>query len=253
MDGEMQKHYVHSVPKTTDAEMSEETARLCIVFRTGDDLSLKKDSGRPCTNPTKPQVRPQQIFGRIPGLAECQVYRRTVLVQMGAHQQQNAGISGNMQSGADAIIVSGKREDGLEKDTFFHLTYAAERKIGALALVKSCEQELPVRVFRSSKYNSKYRAVSKDSFTNNKNTIYRYDGLYKVTSYRNPRIPMGAYVFQLQRVKKGTDELSNAFDDATFFVKCLIRRTCSGSKYLTTSQRTLLRHLKMRQRKTPKG
>lgn len=200
MDLEMQEHYFHSVPKTKDdqsAGKQEDSVRLCIVFRTGSNFSQNSDSGRPCED-LGPKSFPLQIFGNhIPGLSEGNVYTRGQLFAMGAHRMQQRGISGKIETGADAIIVSGLREDKLGCDRFVQFVYAVEQRKGGKSVLTSFQKGLPIRIFRSSHYQSPYKAVSKDE---HKTAIYRYDGLYKVVRHRNPLTPQRPFIFELLRV-----------------------------------------------------
>jgi len=208
MDEEMQKNYFHSVPKRPKANATENTRRLSIVFRTGDSVRQSKDHGSPCLD-LSPQLRVPQVFGnRINGLREGHVYTRAELFQMGAHRMLQRGISGNVQRGADALIVSGLREDKLGEDSFLELLYAVEKVKGGASVVTSYERELPVRVFRSSTYNSPYRAVSKSN-AKGASKLYRYDGLYKVVNKRDPDVKLGPYNFELVRIRNNNDLETN--------------------------------------------
>jgi hypothetical protein len=93
---------------------------------------------------------------------------------------QQRGISGNSNVGCDAIIVSGKREDHLdtEYDHFFLLQYCASTREGARSIIRSKAIDNTVRVFRSSAYGHRLRAVPSTPSRQE----YRYDGLYKVHS-----------------------------------------------------------------------
>lgn len=209
MDKEMQGHYFHSVPKTTDTVVSEDDSfRLSIVFRTGRDFIQWQDSGQPCEN-LAPKVRPLQLFGNgILGLVEGETYTRLELFNMGAHRMQQRGISGNMKAGADAMIVSGLREDKLGRDYFHQLVYAVERYKGGMSVMTSSKNGLPIRVFRSSNYESPYKA-SKMADAKNASTSYRYDGLYEVVTSCKPLENENLFIFELHRLDAGTDEHSN--------------------------------------------
>lgn len=208
MDGEMQMHYLHSVPKRNrEEEECDNKCRLTVVFRAGENLMVQNDSGKPVQD-LSPKAHKKQIFGRINEIFEGHSYTRLKLFNLNAHRMQQRGISGNQKTGADAIIVSGHRKDKLEEDNFHSLLYAAERGIGALGLVESYKNRLPIRVFRSSKYRSALNAVLM-SKTKDTQTKYRYDGLYQILSYDKPTVSKGAFVFQLRRSKAGSDAYSN--------------------------------------------
>jgi SAD/SRA domain len=90
-------------------------------------------------------------------------------------------VSGQKKIGCNAIIVSGLRHELYNNDKFDTLVYCATTKEGGNSIVTSCIKNFPIRVFRSSRYKSRYRAIYKN---NNhkvpKKAVYRYDGLYKV-------------------------------------------------------------------------
>jgi hypothetical protein len=80
MDGEMQKHYVHGVPrKNTKLDK-----RVAIVFRHGKLAFFQKDSGRTLTN-VNPREAVMQVFGHVSGIQEGICYSRSQLRNVGAH------------------------------------------------------------------------------------------------------------------------------------------------------------------------
>jgi SAD/SRA domain len=89
------------------------------------------------------------------------------------------GVSGNQKVGCNAIVVSGKKHQEHSEDSFVGLAYAATSREGALAMKRSWEKGYPIRVFRSSTYESKYCARPPDDCKRNA-TFYRYDGLYEI-------------------------------------------------------------------------
>jgi hypothetical protein len=219
MDGEMQQYYVHSVPKEKETKEEDNSSRIAIVFRTGEEVSYPRDSGRPCTD-LSPRTPKFQVFGNhIPGLVEGYVYPRCELFIRCAHLMQQRGISGNMTTGADAIIVSGLREDGLGIDHFLKLMYAVESAKGGNAVVTSYKKNLPIRVFRSSTYNSSLRAL-RQQFGKACQTVYRYDGLYRVVSFQEPSAPKGPFKFELHRIDAGSDEMSNRISNSELADYC---------------------------------
>jgi len=211
MDREMQKHYFHSIPKSNnDIEKREDSLRLCIVFRTGQNAEHSFDSGRPCDD-LSPKEGPVQIFSnKILELAEGEVYTREQLFQMGAHRMQQRGISGNMETSADAMIISSLREDKLGCDRFHQFVYAVEQKKGGKAVLTSKEKNLPIRVFRSSHYESPFKAISMNE-RKSCSTIYRYDGLYKVMRYREPVVPGRPFIFEFRRIDASKNAGSEAY------------------------------------------
>jgi hypothetical protein len=125
------------------------------------------------------------------------------------------GVSGNKFQGCDAIIVAGKRSDGLGEDNFLHLWYWAETKVSGGAILKSARDALPIRVFRPA---GKERST----------TLYRYDGIYVVVQVKivksgssrqshfewpqhkvSNAIPGTLYGFLLVRIGQGTCPSSN--------------------------------------------
>ena len=126
------------------------------------------------------------------------------------------GVSGSVTRGCEALIVSGNREDGLGHDEFTKLTYAVESGSSGGALLLNWKDNIPVRVFRSSKYKDpKFKAQK----LNKKGaTYYRYDGIYKVVrgEYMNECGQFVAlikykstakrlYQFYLERIPVGDD------------------------------------------------
>ena len=113
------------------------------------------------------------------------------------------GVSGNKSFGATAIVVSGKWPGA---DTYEHLLYTAKRHNGALALQESYHHGYPVRVFRSSVYDSEYGVKGTSR------PLYRYDGLYEIKwGFRPAELnPKGNYAFWLKQMSDRKTE--NIFD-----------------------------------------
>jgi hypothetical protein len=146
------------------------------------------------------------------------------------------GISGNKDFGCDAIIVSGAREDGEGLDNFSDLVYCAETKVGGGSILKSMTSENRIRVFRSSVLQNPYQARAPNQ-KKNASTVYRYDGLYRVTQvsfadevsgfnvyevpeHLSPIASHRLYRFSLRRVEAGTDAYTNQMADDTFMDYC---------------------------------
>ena len=174
MDGEMQRSYSHSVPPAKKVlaldqigneilAMPQSKPRICVMFRTGKEMVFKKDSGRPCSD-LSPRPLLRYFFGRNDGLDEGEMYTRDHLKKIGAFQTPQRGISGNVNEGADAIIVSGVWAGD---DQFDRLMYTASRSVGAMCLWKSFILKLPVRVFRKE-------------HCPNERQLYSYGGLYSL-------------------------------------------------------------------------
>jgi putative restriction endonuclease len=127
-------------------------------------------------------VRKQQRlhFGHIPGIPVGAVFAsRLALLEAGVHRQLQAGISGRIAEGADAILVNPAYEDN--QDLGPTIFYAGEggrsRQTGRQvadqqlagrnkALWISYKLDLPVRVVRQIQTPA--------------GPQYRYDGLYKI-------------------------------------------------------------------------
>ena len=70
-------------------------------------------------------------------------------------------VSGNSKIGCNAVIIAGLRHRKISLDAYDMLDYCATTKEGGGSLLTSYMKCLPVRVFRSSTYNSIYRANNK--------------------------------------------------------------------------------------------
>lgn len=207
MDGKMQDHYLHSVPKRdkkTD-ETDGEVYRLSVIFRSGTKVYVTKDSGKPCAN-LCPKVRTKQVFGNmIEGLVEGQTYRRREMFEKSYHRMPQSGVSGNIKGGTDAIVVSGLKDDH-HYDSFFRLAYTAQRSKGGKALARSYETGKPVRVFRSSIYESPYGLIPPKGC---KKTRYRYDGLYRVVYASGSIKDDDTMTFELKRMSGKRNQIPN--------------------------------------------
>jgi alkylated DNA repair dioxygenase AlkB len=178
--GEMQEHYVHSLPPDEHSKGSVEGRRIIVVFRSGTQKVFKKDSGKPC-NLAALEPRPDLCFtfgNEIKDLREGDIYGGRQLRAMNAHRSTQRSVSGNKVMGCDAITVSRDRED----DTFVRFSFAAETRVGGGSMLTSLQKGYPVRVFRTSALHNKYKAVAKKSGPKSKSNVYRYDGLYHIES-----------------------------------------------------------------------
>jgi alkylated DNA repair dioxygenase AlkB len=268
MDGEMQKFYSHCVPpnmtkiaapsKATTAsstvqeeeqesngtimEAEEEKyeereddgptlneSRLVVVFRQGKLLKFPKDTGNECKN-LAPDGMVSYSFGTLEGkLLEGHQYTRDELENKRAHQSVQRGVSGRKDVGCDAIIVSGLREDKRGDDQFIRLTYAVESCKGGGSMETSFNKQLPIRVFRSTQYNSRYGAVFPKKKKNEKQprNLYRYDGVYYIESFEPPdpggRVP---YMFHLIRLR------TNKIPNRRYLQECEYLGTIHGSDFI---------------------
>lgn len=147
----------------------------------------------------------QRIFGQLPGILEGDIFTNRVdLHQNRVHRPLQAGISGSGAEGADSIVLSGKYEDDEDHGDVIIYTGQGGRELstgrqvadqvlakGNLALAFNCQHGLPVRVIRGAHY-SPFAPFEG----------YRYDGLYRVTSYWKDQGRSGFIVwrFQLEKI-----------------------------------------------------
>lgn len=166
-------------------------------------IALKKGRRKtPVLDPRFPQ-RNAKVYGHN-GLqvGACFPFQ-IVALSRGAHGVSQGGISGNKETGAYSIVVSGQYDD-LDQDSGDILYYSGSNSHdnedprgpppstqGTLALQASLASENPVRVLRSSSCKSIY--APKDGF--------RYDGLYKVVSTRYPTNMKGGKYEQFKLVR----------------------------------------------------
>lgn len=147
-------------------------------------------------------------IGEVPGITVGSVFsNREELRQAGVHRRNQHGIAGREAMGAESIVLNAGYED--DDDHGDLIIYTGEggrdpstgRQIedqhltrGNLALVRSHEARLPVRVVRGPKLKSRYAPGSR----------YRYDGLYRVEKYWSERGRSGFLVwrFQLRRADR---------------------------------------------------
>lgn len=146
-----------------------------------------------------------RIFGPIPGYPPGTVFSsRAALHAAGVHRPLQKGISGSKAEGADSIVLSG----GYADDTDFgdEILYTGEGgrdpatgdqvrdqrlNRGNLALARSSQLGLPVRVIRGAGAGSRYAPEAG----------YRYDGLYRVASFWMEEGVAGYYVWRFRLVK----------------------------------------------------
>ena len=229
MDGEMQQHYVHAVPRVDNhhdlaasnsriqhQRTSSEPPRMVVVMRRGNFKRYQRDTGVPVHGDPL-YMEPKLVYqhGPLPGIHVGHVYRRTELMRLGAHLAAQRSVSGSsstvVHTGCDAVILSGTRSDGLEWDAFYDLVYAVELRKGAGALVKSYQEALPIRIFRTNRIDARIKTITADGVkqrTPYTCQLYRYDGLYRVLHMKKP--PVGEerttpYLFHLQMANPGYD------------------------------------------------
>ena len=219
MDGFMQQHYEHSLPKKT----KNNSHRLVLIFRQGSASLVPKDSGVSIIDEDLckgkewnvvsaiTKLRPKTdtvMFGHPMNVFVGECYARRYLWSTFAHRADQRGINGNIKDGSDSIVVSRQDFAVREEDGLSWLRYTSSRRQGGGALCKSYQTKKPVRVFRSSNLRSPYRP---EAFEGGR-TSYRYDGLYLVTHIWNSEgfptekdIPVGnhgvQYTFHLERLE----------------------------------------------------
>ena len=198
---------------------AEDDRRLVLVFRKGEKVVFKNDTGVACDTLAPRKGRYNQ-FGQIPGLDEGKLYTRYEMLTLNGHRGAQRGLSGNKEFGCDAMIVSGKRPDNLGHDKLFSLGYFVEQSKGALGVVKSYELGKPIRVFRPEDSNyHELQAIGphpKFGIT----TCYRYDGLYYVTDMEEPKEKNGPWEFKLERASSG-----NKISNDTYIEHCIAMGT----------------------------
>jgi hypothetical protein len=171
MDQHMQLVYKHKVPEDFQ-HTGDNMQRLAIVLRRGNLVHVEKDSGQPVHSLAHRPIIIPYNFGPVSGLCGGKIYSRRQLRELKAHSAPQRSVSGNVNFGCDAILVSNKsRLENMEDDYFGYLLFAAENKVGGGCLKTSALKNQRVRVFRK---------VSKGK------KCYRYDGLYSVVAFDMP-------------------------------------------------------------------
>ena len=248
----MQENYTHGVAAVRERPTSESSTsnrRISIVFRNGRKVMYKTDSGVPCMDIKPRVIVREQVFGTISGLYEGELYSRESLTIMRAHTGQRRGVSGNMHTGCDAIIVSGKWKG---RDQLANLFYSADSRVGGKALDYSAEKALPIRVFRSTAYKHAYHAAIPRGLSTlgGSTAFYRFDGLYMIVGRKGDSA--SGRVFHLRRCDfiKGADEdpppenlpPHNKIRNALYLRYCMARGTGSlGYDRVTHSHSTTRR------------
>ncbi|MGW7354226.1 YDG/SRA domain-containing protein [Streptomyces sp. NPDC054784] len=127
------------------------------------------------------------MIGEVPSAGPGQEFdTRRLAHEAGVHRPLQAGICGTKKTGAESIVVSGGYKDDEDYGDVIVYTghggqdgagnQVSEQSLddaGNAALVTSCLEGLPVRVLRGFQADTIHAPA----------TGYRYDGLYRVTSY----------------------------------------------------------------------
>jgi putative restriction endonuclease len=169
-------------------------------------------------------------FGEIPGQPIGALYPdRMSLSKAGVHRHTQAGISGGAKEGAESIVLHGGYEDDV--DLGAELIYTGEggrdintgRQIadqqlirGNAGLVKSCTENVPVRVIRGFKGDRRFSPASG----------YRYDGLFYVTDFWFEKGRAGFKICRFRLVQIPAEGLPIADDKEL----ATVRRLVSSSK-----------------------
>ena len=213
LTGEVQKHYEHSLPKRKDVTEK----RTCMIFRHGRRRKVESDSGVPCDpmkwqkcglystknnlNPViklecnrsgsqdilkgaKPRVGVNFGHPKPPSMiSEGSLTSRRKMYDAFVHVSDQRGVSGNMNDGADAVVVARVEGNLRERDGLSWLRYTSTRKQGGGAMAMSYKGGNPIRVFRSSSAKAtSFRPLIHEgrSSTGHQASVLRYDGLYKI-------------------------------------------------------------------------
>ncbi|GMH53586.1 hypothetical protein TL16_g01483 [Triparma laevis f. inornata] len=219
LDAGCQLGYEHSLPKKKEVK----ARRMVAIFRQGAVKNVDKDTGNPCcvkeymrlgllkgeeaegggggekevgVDPTKQERIPPTIeaplnFGRpnpkSTSISEGSICSRNEIYQAQLHNSDQRGISGNIEMGADAVVLA--RNDGRvrERDGFTWLRYTSARKQGGGGMATSFNIKNPIRVFRSSAVQSPFAPINstQKKYSSHYTSIYRYDGLYTIVKMIN--------------------------------------------------------------------
>jgi 2OG-Fe(II) oxygenase superfamily len=153
MDGEMQQHYKHGVPRVTSKEHVDEK-RIVLVFRRGRKKMILRDTGQSMSNlqPTPPPL--PRCFGQLHGMFEGHVYSMNELRnKFNAHSNAQMGVSGNKTDGCDSIIITHRQGTGYDaKEEPWHdfLYTGVQLSFGGLRINKTIEMHQVIRVCHSS-------------------------------------------------------------------------------------------------------
>ncbi|MCI1186603.1 YDG/SRA domain-containing protein [Hymenobacter sp. DH14] len=142
------------------------------------------------------------VFGHVGSYRPGDTFRNRIeLALSGMHRPRRAGVCGTQQLGAESIVLAGQYEDDdfTEEEIRYSGNGGRDPKTGQqisdqvattgiLALLKSVETGLPVRVMR--------KVPAEDGGLD----VYRYEGLYRLVGYSfGPgKSGFNVYVFRLR-------------------------------------------------------
>lgn len=165
----------------------------------------------------------KRVFGEIVGVLEGEMFdNREHLKSAGVHNEIQAGISGSQEVGAESIVVSGGYEDDVDNGDEIIYTGSGGRKKNErvqtfdqeltrknLALARSCDKGLPVRVTR--------RLQSKSG--SSPKTGYQYAGIYYVEDYWSERGRSGFIVWRYRLVKDKNSAPNSVKEGASNYIE----------------------------------
>ena len=208
----MQSGYEHCLPKVKKVS----GLRSVLIFRQGSVTSVR-DSGNRIADDLAAQdiLAPPAplpiIVGHPPPSTEIvegsDSYSRADLFMTRVHRCDRRGVCGNIENGAESIVVSRQDQALREEDGLQWIKYTSSRRQGGGGFATSYKKNQSIRVFRSSSLNNKYAPPPRQGGY----TSYRYDGLYRVMfmwDEHGNRVhegppPNGAqYTFFLRRLPK---------------------------------------------------
>jgi hypothetical protein len=144
------------------------------------------------------------VFGHVGSYRPGDTFRNRIeLALSGVHRPRRTGVCGTQQLGAESIVLAGQyEEDDFGEDEILYSGNGGRdpktgRQItdqvpttGILAMLRSIETSLPVRVLR--------KVPAED----NGPDVYRYEGLYQVmgSSYGPGKSGFQVYVFRLRSI-----------------------------------------------------
>lgn len=148
------------------------------------------------------------VFGAVPGVAERDTFPdRAALNQARVHGEMQAGIHGREQEGAFRIVLSGGYADDDRGDEIIYTGEGGQHPTtkrhdrdqaltrGNLALARSVDLGVPIRVIRGARHKSRHSPPEG----------YRYEGLFRVTTFWHERPDHGhlVYRFRLEKLERG--------------------------------------------------
>ena len=219
MNGLMQEGYEHSLPKMKRVS----GLRSALIFRQGTIASVRDSGNRIADNlGTRDILAPPPalpiIIGHPPPSTQIiegrDSYSRADLFMTRVHRCDRRGVCGNIENGAESIVVSRQDQSLREEDGLQWLKYTSSRRQGGGGFATAYKKNQPIRVFRSSSLNNEYAPPPRPGGY----TSYRYDGLYRVTfmwdehgnRVQEGPTPNGAqYTFFLRRLPKMEREGEN--------------------------------------------